>query len=163
MATTTACPLKATAVMCLLWMVFLSTSAVGNSEKPNLDEEEAAFEMTGAYANGRRLLSICHNLEPKLKRRVHLVEEKNLKDIRIFVTKEKLAWIFVMSTAEYKAYLRFFIKCVVLFEMHIEYVTYELEQAFETLLQKFANGAHLEEPDMATIRRIIVNEKNLWS
>ncbi|TPX39822.1 hypothetical protein SeLEV6574_g06966 [Synchytrium endobioticum] len=44
-----------------------------------------------------------------------------------------------------------------------EYVTYKLEQAFETLSQKFANGAHLEEPDMVTIRRIIVNEKNLWS
>ncbi|TPX49920.1 hypothetical protein SeLEV6574_g01211 [Synchytrium endobioticum] len=156
MATTTACPLKATAVMCLLWMVFLSTSAVGNSEKPNLDEEEAAFEMTGAYANGRRLLV---NEDKFVDFRAHVM---HMTAVHLSQPRAKVeATCPFGRREEFEGHPNICNEGEV--SLDLQYVTYELEQAFETLLQKFANGAHLEEPDMATIRRIIVNEKNLWS
>ncbi|TPX34965.1 hypothetical protein SeMB42_g07242 [Synchytrium endobioticum] len=109
--------MMATAVMCLLWLVFLSASAVGNSKRRNRAAEEAAFKNLGAYANGNellankdhflalqkhvqhmtaKLLAIYDKLAPKLEQGGHLVYEKDLKDLqdmREFATKEKLPWL----------------------------------------------------------------------
>ncbi|TPX35426.1 hypothetical protein SeLEV6574_g08180 [Synchytrium endobioticum] len=114
MAATTACSIKVTVVMCLLWMVFLSASAAGNSEE---DELAQRFKKLGAYANGYRLVAnrgmfmefldhvkrmaatfepIYDNLGPKLERSDYSVVEGDLKDLkylRILVTTEKLPWV----------------------------------------------------------------------
>ncbi|TPX39698.1 hypothetical protein SeLEV6574_g07039 [Synchytrium endobioticum] len=114
MATTTACSIKVTVAMCLLWMVFLSASAAGNSEE---DELAQRFKKLGAYANGYRLVAnrgmfmefldhvermaatfepIHNYLDPKLKESDYSVVTEDLeylKYLRILVTTEKLPWV----------------------------------------------------------------------
>ncbi|TPX44450.1 hypothetical protein SeLEV6574_g04491 [Synchytrium endobioticum] len=116
MAATKACSIKATAAMCLLWMVFLSASATGGSRRRDPDMEETAFKMIGAYGDGHLLLvdndkllallvhvshmnakfqAIYENLEPKLNQDDYQVDDtdlKNLRDLRILVTTEKFPW-----------------------------------------------------------------------
>ncbi|TPX41785.1 hypothetical protein SeLEV6574_g05926 [Synchytrium endobioticum] len=114
MATTTACSIKATAVMCLLWMVFLSASAAGKLEE-NKHAQQLAFNNIGTYGDGDELLAnknklyafrwhgrfmiakfqtIYENLESKLGKGDFLVDEdlELWKDLRILVTTEKFPW-----------------------------------------------------------------------
>ncbi|TPX44449.1 hypothetical protein SeLEV6574_g04490 [Synchytrium endobioticum] len=100
-------------------MVFLSASAAGNSEQPNLNEEalQADFKNFGAYANAHELLDdpdmffaflrhvkrmaatfelVYANLGPKLERSDYSVVKEDLnylKYLRIFVTTERLPWV----------------------------------------------------------------------
>ncbi|TPX38527.1 hypothetical protein SeLEV6574_g07750, partial [Synchytrium endobioticum] len=116
MTTTTACSINVTAVMCLLWMVFLSASATRTSKERNFAEEEAAFEQLGTFADGEEILSregrfaafgeyvelmttkfdaIYWNLAPKLYCGNLLLDEKDLKDLKDmqkFVNNERLPW-----------------------------------------------------------------------
>ncbi|TPX46607.1 hypothetical protein SeMB42_g03626 [Synchytrium endobioticum] len=110
MAATTACSIKATAGMCLLWMVFLSASAADNSEQDQLAQQrdqqinrQTAFEEVGAYANRHELMTngvkfdkclkhvsrmlrtiqpIYGNLNPKLQQSDYLVVTEDLEDLK---------------------------------------------------------------------------------
>ncbi|TPX44454.1 hypothetical protein SeLEV6574_g04495 [Synchytrium endobioticum] len=125
MATTTSCSIKAAAVLCLFWTVFLSASAAGNSEVPNLNEDElaqqAAFKHVGTFGDSaaletdpalrrrfqsyvkrmtRKFQAIYANLEPTLSEGIYPEDEDfmNLRDLRILVTTEKLPWDLISLT-----------------------------------------------------------------
>ncbi|TPX40338.1 hypothetical protein SeLEV6574_g06664 [Synchytrium endobioticum] len=117
MVTTTACSIKATAVMCLLWMVFLSASATGRWRRRNLAAEQKALQEVGTYGNADELEAdetklsdykvyvqhimvqfeaIYANLESKLSLGFHPVNGRDLEELReleILVTTEKFPWL----------------------------------------------------------------------
>ncbi|TPX40337.1 hypothetical protein SeLEV6574_g06665 [Synchytrium endobioticum] len=193
MAATKACSIKATAAMCLLWMVFLSASATGRSRKSLPAMAEAAFNNLGTYGDANELLvnqdkfdefkwhvkhmnakfqAIYVNLYGKLSQKFYPVDEEDLedlKDLRKLVTTEKFPWprfkkpIPGTWKAKYSRYFGLFEKCVTLYKQYMENTAVMIKKAIKKVEKSvYADNNLGDDPDMQTIRRIVLNEIEIW-
>ncbi|TPX30597.1 hypothetical protein SeLEV6574_g08602, partial [Synchytrium endobioticum] len=195
MAATTACSIKATAVMCLLWMVFLSASATGRSSTRCPAAEQAALEEIGTYgnadellANGNKLLAfkyyirhmmthfeaIYANLESKLSPGFYPASKTDLKELRnlqILVTMEKFPWPQTLPEElgfgsirwKYPKYIVLFENCVSLYRKYMENTAVMIKKAIKKVEESvYADNNLGDDPNMQTIRRIVLNEIEIW-